>query len=46
MLDINQFIAEKGGKPEQIRESQRRRGGDPKVVDEIIEDYQEWTKGK
>ncbi|KAI9502205.1 Cytosolic seryl-tRNA synthetase [Coemansia spiralis] len=43
MLDINVFQTEKGGNPELIRESQRRRGGDPKVVDEIIEMYQSWT---
>ncbi|KAJ1938057.1 Cytosolic seryl-tRNA synthetase, partial [Linderina pennispora] len=44
MLDINMFQIEKGGNPEAIRESQRRRGADPKIVDEIIADYQEWTK--
>ncbi|KAJ2077188.1 Cytosolic seryl-tRNA synthetase [Coemansia sp. RSA 988] len=44
MLDLNLFQAAKGGNPELIRESQRRRGADPKVVDQIIEQYQEWTK--
>ncbi|KAJ1735767.1 Cytosolic seryl-tRNA synthetase [Coemansia biformis] len=43
MLDINLFQAGKGGKPELIRESQRRRGAKPEVVDEIIKKYQEWT---
>ncbi|KAI8318910.1 serine-tRNA ligase [Martensiomyces pterosporus] len=46
MLDINMFQAGKGGNPDLIRESQRRRGADPKVVDEVIEIYQEWTKVK
>ncbi|KAI8318317.1 seryl-tRNA synthetase [Martensiomyces pterosporus] len=46
MLDINLFQAGKGGNPDLIRESQRRRGADPKVVDEVIELYQEWTKVK
>ncbi|KAJ2737731.1 Cytosolic seryl-tRNA synthetase, partial [Coemansia sp. BCRC 34301] len=46
MLDINLFIAEKGGNPELIRESERRRNGKPQLVDEIIEQYQEWTSAK
>ncbi|KAJ2581522.1 Cytosolic seryl-tRNA synthetase, partial [Coemansia sp. RSA 1804] len=43
MLDINLFQTKKEGKPELIRESQRRRGADPKSVDEIIEMYGAWT---
>ncbi|KAJ2498482.1 Cytosolic seryl-tRNA synthetase [Coemansia sp. RSA 1972] len=43
MLDINLFQAEKGGNPELIRESQRRRGANPGVVDEIIDLYKSWT---
>ncbi|KAJ2464623.1 Cytosolic seryl-tRNA synthetase [Coemansia sp. RSA 2337] len=46
MLDINLFIAEKGGNPELIRESERRRNGKPQLVDEIISQYQDWTSGK
>ncbi|KAJ1899138.1 Cytosolic seryl-tRNA synthetase [Kickxella alabastrina] len=46
MLDINLFQAEKGGNPELIRESQRRRNAKPEIVDEIIEQYQEWTDVK
>ncbi|KZZ89903.1 Seryl-tRNA synthetase, class IIa [Moelleriella libera RCEF 2490] len=36
MLDVIDFIAERGGNPEKIRESQRRRGADVGVVDTII----------
>ncbi|KAJ1880318.1 Cytosolic seryl-tRNA synthetase [Coemansia sp. S17] len=45
MLDVNLFIAEKGGNPELIRESERRRNGKPQLVDEIIGQYQDWTSG-
>jgi seryl-tRNA synthetase len=46
MLDITQFIEEKGGDPELIRKSQRARYAPVEVVDEIINDYKEWTKIK
>ncbi|KAJ2812719.1 Cytosolic seryl-tRNA synthetase [Coemansia furcata] len=46
MLDVNLFIAEKGGNPELIRESERRRNGKPELVDEIIEQYQDWTSAR
>lgn len=44
MLDIKDFIAERGGNPDKIRESQRRRGEPPELVDQIIEKYQEHRK--
>ncbi|CAH2353355.1 serine--tRNA ligase, cytoplasmic [[Candida] railenensis] len=44
MLDINAFLAEKGGEPEKIKESQKKRGDSVELVDEIIEDYKSWTK--
>lgn len=44
MLDIIQFIEEKGGEPEKIRASQRARGDSPELVDEIIADYKQWVK--
>lgn len=44
MLDINSFLAEKGGDPQKIKESQKKRGDSVEVVDEIINDYKEWTK--
>lgn len=36
MLDAIDFIAERGGDPEKIRESQRRRSANVEIVDEII----------
>jgi seryl-tRNA synthetase len=48
MLDLNLFRQEKGGNPDIIRESQRRRGGEAatKIVDEIIELDQAWRQCK
>ena len=36
MLDVVDFISERGGDPEKIRESQRRRFADVEIVDEVI----------
>ncbi|ELQ43616.1 seryl-tRNA synthetase [Pyricularia oryzae Y34] len=36
VLDVTDFITERGGNPEKIRESQRRRHAPVEVVDEII----------
>lgn len=44
MLDINQFIEDKGGNPELIRKSQKARGASVELVDEIISDYKDWVK--
>ncbi|SCU78641.1 LANO_0A03532g1_1 [Lachancea nothofagi CBS 11611] len=44
MLDITQFIEEKGGNPELIRQSQKARHAKVEIVDEIIADYKEWVK--
>ncbi|KAI9490592.1 seryl-tRNA synthetase [Zychaea mexicana] len=44
MLDINLLLEDRGGNPEIIKESQRRRGGSVEVVDEIIALYKEWVK--
>lgn len=44
MLDINLFRVEKGGNPELIRESQRRRNASVELVDEIIALDQQWIK--
>ncbi|KAK9691877.1 hypothetical protein RND81_09G226100 [Saponaria officinalis] len=44
MLDINLFRADKGGNPELIRESQRRRFKDVAIVDEIIALDKEWRR--
>lgn len=42
MLDINLFRTEKGGNPDLVRESQRRRFKDVAVVDKVIELDAEW----
>lgn len=44
MLDINLFRVDKGGNPEVVRESQRKRGASVAVVDEIIALDREWVK--
>lgn len=44
MLDINAFLVEKGGEPEKIKESQKKRGDSTEIVDEIIAGYKDWTK--
>ncbi|SCU91651.1 LAFA_0F05006g1_1 [Lachancea sp. 'fantastica'] len=44
MLDITQFIEEKGGNPELIRQSQKARHANVEIVDVIIADYKEWVK--
>lgn len=43
MLDINAFLVEKGGEPEKIKASQKKRGAPVELVDEIIADYKKWT---
>jgi len=43
-LDVLDFIAEKGGNPEAIRESQRKRGHPVEIVDEVIDLYAAWVK--
>jgi len=43
-LDINDFRAEKGGNPELIRDTVRKRFKDPKIVDEIIESDVKWRQ--
>lgn len=44
MLDINLFRVEKGGSPDLIRESQRRRCAPVETVDEVIVLDKEWVK--
>jgi seryl-tRNA synthetase len=41
MLDVNDFITERGGNPEKIRESQRRRNAPVEAVDEVIKLYED-----
>ncbi|RKP06030.1 seryl-tRNA synthetase [Thamnocephalis sphaerospora] len=44
MLDINLFFEDKGGNPELVRESQRRRGAPVEAVDQVIALYDEWRR--
>jgi seryl-tRNA synthetase len=43
-LDVTSFIDSKGGNPEEIRESQRKRGHSVELVDVVIQMYQDWVK--
>jgi len=43
-LDVLHFIESKGGNPNEIRESQRKRGLSVELVDEVISMYNEWVK--
>jgi len=45
MLDINLFRVSKGGNPDLIKESQRKRGASVEIVDEIIDLDNQWVKG-
>ncbi|RUS29367.1 Seryl-tRNA synthetase N-terminal domain-containing protein, partial [Jimgerdemannia flammicorona] len=44
MLDINLLLDDKGGNPDIVRESQRRRGAPVETVDQVIALYKEWVK--
>jgi seryl-tRNA synthetase len=46
MLDINEFIIARGGNPERIQESQRRRGASVEVVDQVIGLFDNHQQGK
>jgi seryl-tRNA synthetase len=45
-IDINLFREEKGGNPEIVRESQRRRGASVELVDLVIELDKKWRTAK
>lgn len=44
MLDVFDFVVEKGGNPQKIKESQRRRYAPEEVVDEVIALYEDHRK--
>lgn len=46
MLDVVDFIIERGGNPEKIRESQRRRYANVEIVDEIIALFDDHRKSE
>ncbi|KAI8636883.1 seryl-tRNA synthetase [Parasitella parasitica] len=43
MLDINLLLEERGGNPDIVKESEKRRGENVERIDEIIAEYKEWT---
>lgn len=45
MLDLNDFIAERGGDPKKIKESQRKRFAPEEAVEEVIALYEEARAG-
>lgn len=46
MIDVIDFIEERGGNPKAIRESQRRRYAPEEVVDEVIAMWEDHRKSK
>jgi seryl-tRNA synthetase len=46
MLEIQDFIKERGGDPEKIRESQRKRHADVGLVDQVIELFEDHRKAQ
>lgn len=46
MLDVLDFITDRGGDPEKIRQSQRRRYAPEEIVDEVIALYEDVRKSK
>ncbi len=46
MLDVNDFIAERGGNPKNIRESQQKRHAPEEVVDEVIALFEDHRRSK
>merc|ERR1719230_1145652 len=45
-IDINELRADKGGDPEKVRDSERRRFRKPGLVDEVIDLDKQWVKAK
>lgn len=46
VLDIDLFRTDKGGDPEKMRENQRKRFKDEKLVDFIVEKDNQWRQCK
>ena len=44
MLDVLDFVIERGGNPQAVRESQRRRHASEEVVDEVLALYHDHRK--
>ncbi len=46
VLDVDLFRADKGGDPEKMKENQRKRFKDEKLVDLIVQKDNEWRQCK
>lgn len=46
MLDVADFVTDRGGDPNKIKESQRRRFASEDAVDEVIVLYEDARKGE
>ncbi|UZJ52346.1 hypothetical protein CBS101457_001666 [Exobasidium rhododendri] len=44
MIDILMLQKEKGGDPDVVRESQKKRGAPPEIVEEVLEMYKTWVQ--
>lgn len=45
MLDITDFVTDRGGNPNKIKESQRKRFAPEDAVDEVLSLYEEARRG-
>ena len=45
MLDIADFVSDRGGNPNKVKESQRKRFAPENVVDEVLTLYEEARRG-
>lgn len=45
MLDVTDFVTDRGGNPNKIKESQRKRFAPEDAVDEVLSLYQEARRG-
>ena len=45
MLDLSDFIAERGGNPDKLRENQKRRFAPVGIIDDIIQKYEDHRQG-
>ena len=46
MLDLNDFVSDRGGNPNAVKESQRKRFASETTVDEVVVLYEEARRGK
>lgn len=46
MLDIDLLRADKGGQPNLVKESQRKRYKNEELVDRVVKDDLEWRQSK